>query len=280
MPIYELKTNYIESPESIILPYTYELDLNNFRFSDNIPRLTQKRKNELDKSVPYVKFDDWTDWDEVWYWVEANNCENLIGLLTDLGVYESYNGNKYLNPNTSEEIDFITWFNTTNIDKKTYPSMLFEPLTFYPETTEQIYCSKLEIAGEYGMQWNSDFLLTITEHIQNNSDSEGGILGFFKGIADVINAIVDFFTKTVYYNVGVLEQITYGSEIEGISRAGYRDYIVDKIQEPKMINLTYTDTTTCSCEWKTEGFWKNFEGYKIHLKKELTDEEAKGGVYN
>jgi hypothetical protein len=281
-PIYELKTDYIESPESIILPYTYKLDLSIFRFSDYIPRLTQSENKYEDNRIPYVHFKDWTDWDEVWYWAEANNCENLIGLLTDLGVYESYNGNKYLNPNTNEEMDFITWFNTTNIDKKTYPSMLFEPLTFYPETTEQIYCSKLAIAGEYGMQWNSDFLLTITEHVQNNSDSEGGILGFFKGIADVINAIVDFFTKTVYYNVGVLEiekeTIVDTTDLSNTGIEGYNAPAGIKwtksIQEPKMINLTYTDTTTYSCEWKTEGFWKNFEGSKINVELDVSKEKA------
>ena len=193
--------------------------------------------------------------------------------MNDLGVYESYNGNKYLNPNTNEEMEFIAWFNTLNNEKKTYPSMLFEPLTFYPETTEQIYCNKLAIAFKYGMQWNSNFALTITEHIENN-DNDWGIFGFLKEMLDVINAVIDFFTKVVYYNVGVLEQVEYASDSGELKWAGYRDYEVSRIQEPKVVNLTYTETTTYSCDWKTKGFWRNFEGYKMQLKLKFTDEEA------
>ena len=237
------------------------------KYSNNIPQLTEIYKNK--EQLSYIYFEEFSRYTTVETWKGYNNGENVNKLAEDLGFTSL---NEYVS--TSNNKTFYEWVNSVN-ENGVSPTLELQPITLYPETTEQIYCNDFYTAEKFTLQWNSDMGAYCEE--LNNS----GILGWLDGVLMKlfggkkigIGDLITFYNgKLVYYDVGVM--ITDVEEISketGIGKTFLNEedrlaapseiskVVLKEILTPKYVPLTYTETTRYSHSWETKGFWANYQ---------------------
>lgn len=145
---YERETVYVE--DTLILRDTvnkYSIDLSGFEFSDNIPCFIEKPSdgNEVvtesdrdDDNNLYVavNFNKWENCKNISEWLEDR--ANIQNLTNELGL--SFEGVDDLN----------AWLGEYDAEYKS-PGILIEPITFYPDSTEEIYCNDKNICRDYNL---------------------------------------------------------------------------------------------------------------------------------
>lgn len=177
------------------------------KYSDNIPQLSEMF-NGKDK-LPYIYFEEFSEYTTVESWKEYNNGENVNKLATDLGINTA---TLCKNPIDNKEISFYEWVTTPNAEGVS-PTLELQPITLYPETTEQIYCNDFYTAQDYNLQWNSDMGAYCEELNKSGSNIFDKIGGFLDGILMKvfgskkigIGDLITFYNgRIVYYDVGVM----------------------------------------------------------------------------
>ena len=179
------------------------------KYSDNIPQLA-KRLDENDNELPFVYFEPFNkDFKTVESWKEYNNGENVNKLAVDLGIDIS---NLCKDPKDNRELSFYEWVTTTN-NTGVSPSLELQPLTLYPETTEQIYCNDFYTAQDNCLQWNSDMGKYCMTLYKEGSDFlsiignmiDGALMALFGGTKIGLGDLITFYNgRIVYYDVGVM----------------------------------------------------------------------------
>ena len=102
------------------------------KYSNNIPQLTKINNNE-GGDLPYIYFEPFNkDFKTVEDWKNFNNGENVNKLAEDLGFTSL---NEYVS--TSNNKTFYEWVNSVN-ENGVSPTLELQPITLYPETTEQM----------------------------------------------------------------------------------------------------------------------------------------------
>ena len=120
------------------------------KYSNNIPQLSNIFNNDGDQ-LPYIYFKPFNkDFKTVETWKNFNNGENVNKLAEDLGFTSL---NEYVS--TANNKTFYEWVNSVN-ENGVSPTLELQPITLYPETTEQIYCNDFYTAEKFTLQWNSD----------------------------------------------------------------------------------------------------------------------------
>ena len=191
------------------------------KYSDNIPQLAKIKGNDGNR-LPYIYFEPFNkDFKTVEDWKSYNNGENVNNLAKDLGIDTT---NLCKHPDDNRDITFYEWVTTANSNGIS-PTLELQPITLYPETTEQIYCNDFYTAEKFNLQWNSDMGAYCEEL------NKGGIGGWFEGVLMKIfggkkigiGDLITFYNgKIVYYDVGVM--IT-GEEEVGVETGSGKTYI-------------------------------------------------------
>lgn len=118
------------------------------KYSDNIPQLSEMFKGK--DMLPYIYFKEFSEYTTVDEWKSFNSGENVNKLAKDLGFTSL---NEYVS--TANNKTFYEWVNSVN-ENGVSPTLELQPITLYPETTEQFYCNDFYTAEKFTLQWNSD----------------------------------------------------------------------------------------------------------------------------
>lgn len=182
------------------------------KYSDNIPQLPNFY-NSNKKELSYIYFEDFSEYKTVDDWKNHNNGENVNKLATDLGIDVA---SLCKNPVDGKELNFYEWVITPNAEGIS-PSLEVQPITLYPESTEQIYCNDFYTAAEFGMQWNSDLIAYCTELSNGIFDTIGrffdGVFAMLFGAKKIgIGDLITFYSgKLIYYQIMGTELFIYFS---------------------------------------------------------------------
>ena len=167
------------------------------KYSDNIPQLA-KRLDENGNELPFIYFEAFNkDFKTVESWKEYNNGENVNKLAVDLGIDVN---NLCKDPKDNRELSFYEWVTTTN-NIGVSPSLELQPLTLYPETTEQIYCNDFYTAQDNCLQWNSDMGKYCMTLYKEGSDFlsiignmiDGALMALFGGTKIGLGDLITFY---------------------------------------------------------------------------------------
>lgn len=150
---YEFERETLYAENTFILRDTvnkYYIDLSNSNFSDNIPcfikNLNEEHGSTFDsdtdgknKNKNYfidVDFNKWENCKTISEWLEDRS--NLQNLTDELGV--DFEGSDNLE----------VWLSKNEENCKS-AGILIEPITFYPDSTEEIYCNDKTISKNYNL---------------------------------------------------------------------------------------------------------------------------------
>lgn len=268
---YARQTIYVDN--TLILRDTvnkYRIDLSNFSFSDNIPCFIDKNEIASDSwnfeeteiktknSYVDVNFDKWRNCKNIKEWLEDR--KNIQNLTNELGV--NFEG--------SDNLEI--WLQKAEVDCKS-PGILIEPITFYPDSTEEIYCNNNNVCKKYNLTHG----LT-----KSRIETEMKELGKWSWWDSLVHSVASFFSidsLDIYVHIGILKMdfndtlannLTPSAQslIEGNSEdfgttshewdadAGYESInpgtMSARFFDRSFIGLTYTETTKYSRNWQKD----------------------------
>ena len=267
------ETVYEKEGGTLILRDTvnkYFIDASGFSFSDNIPCFIKNVDNYSsvweddfynNNKEPYVRvdFSKWEGCKNISEWL--NDIANLQTLTDELGV--SFEGSN----------DLTVWIGSTTQDCKS-PGVLIEPITFYPDSTEEIYCNDKKICDDYNLTHG------LTSKRLEAEMKEIGEWHWYSGFLEAVGSLTGWSDLDIFVHIGILKYDLSGGtntfDFGTINSTEDKDagtVVGDNFKtyygffDRQFVYLTYTETTKYSKEWQKQ------QGLPVYSVERETKEE-------